>query len=198
MHEAIFTTRAMRRLSSDPVSEEDLRYVVEAATMAPNGENQQRWSFLIVTEPSLRSRLGEIVAAIGRQVIDSRLDSGELDPEAERVYRHASALAENFARVPALILVCVEAPAPEHPVAAATYWGSIFPAVQNLLLAARSRGLGTTLTTLHKIRDAEVKKLLGVPDEVETIALIPIGRPLGRWGRPKRRPAGEVTRWDRW
>ena len=79
-----------------------------------------------------------------------------------------------------------------------THYGSIYPAIQNLMLAARARGLGTTLTTLHKAAEDEIKAILEIPDDVDTVALIPIGYPEGRFGRPKRRPSRDVTHWDRW
>ena len=77
------------------------------------------------------------------------------------------------------------------------WYGSIYPAIQNLMLAARSRGLGTTLTTLHKAGDDQIRAILEVPAAFETVALIPVGRPRGAWGKPRRRPASEVTHWDR-
>jgi nitroreductase len=108
-------------------------------------------------------------------------------------------LVEALGRAPALVVACMEGPPPRDPAGAATWWGSIFPAVQNLLLAARARGLGATLTTLHRAAEDEVKSILEVPAGVETVALIPVGYPEGRgFGPPRRRPADEVTFWDRW
>jgi nitroreductase len=88
--------------------------------------------------------------------------------------------------------------APEAAARGASYWGSIFPAIQNLILAARSRGLGATLTTIHKFREEKVREALGLPEDFETIAMIPLGHPRGKWGRPVRAPASELTHWDRW
>lgn len=197
--EALYSTRAMRRLRPDPVPEEDLRFLVDAAIQAPSGENAQSWAFVVVTDPEKKRRIGEIYRELGESHIRrGALESGALDPEAERVYRHALGLARRLADVPAVVLACMTTPVPRDPVAAATWYGSIFPAVQNLLLAARSRGLGATLTTLSKAREAEVKEVLGIPAGVETVALIPVGYPEGRFGRPRRRPAAEVTHWNAW
>jgi nitroreductase len=80
----------------------------------------------------------------------------------------------------------------------ATWYGSIFPAVQNMMLAARARGLGTVLTTLHLGAEQAVKDLLGIPDDVATVAIIPIGHPEGEWKKPVRRPSEELTHWDQW
>lgn len=199
LHEAIHTLRAMRRLRPDPVPEAELRYLVEAATRAPSGENRQGWRFVVVTDPEQRRRLGEVYRGLGERFIrDGALAGGRLDPETERVYRHAMVLVEQLGRAPALVVACAEGPPPADPAGAATWWGSIFPAVQNLLLAARARGLGATLTTLHRAAEDEVRAILAIPPGVEAVALVPVGYPEGRFGPPRRRPAAEVTFWDRW
>jgi nitroreductase len=197
--EAIYSLRAMRRLAPDPVPEEALRFLVDAATQAPSASNAQDWAFVVVTDPGQRRRLGELYREVGRAVIrDGALAGGRLAPETEKVYRNAMRLVEGMGDAPALIVVAARGPHPADPARAAAWYGSLFPAVQNLMLAARARGLGTTLTTLHKLREAEVKAVLGIPDDWETVALIPVGRPLGRFGRPRRTPSAQVTHWDRW
>ena len=199
LHEAIFTTRAMRRLKPDPVPPEDLEYLVRAATQAANAQNLQTWAFVVVTDPATRERIGEIYRELGRQIVTPAAEeSSALDPATRKVYRHSIALVEGMVDAPALIVVCNRGSPPAEALAASAYYGSVYPAIQNLMLAARSRGLGTTLTTLHKLREADVKTVLGIPDDYETIALIPVGYPTGRGGSPKRRPTGEVTPWDRW
>jgi nitroreductase len=197
--EAIYSLRAMRRLSSEPVSEADLRFLVDAATRAPSASNGQNWAFLVVTDPEQRRRLGEIYREVGRAVIrDQVLASGKLPPETERVYRHAMLLVEGMGDAPALIVVAGRGHHPPDGLQGAAWYGSLFPAVQNLMLAARARGLGTTLTTLHKLREADVKAVLGIPDDWETVALIPVGHPRGRFGPVRRVPSEQVTHWDRW
>jgi nitroreductase len=199
VHEAIYSLRAMRRLASRPVPEAELRYLVDAATQAPSAANRQDWAFLVVTDPAQRGRIGAIYRRIGRAVIrDRALASGALPADAERVYRRAMILVEHLGEAPALIVVAFRGPAPSAAAEASAWYGSVYPAIQNLMLAARARGLGTTLTTLHKVREEEVKAILGIPDDFETIALIPVGYPRGRWGRPLRTPSAEVTHWDRW
>ena len=197
--EAIYSLRAMRRLSPEPVSERDLRFLVDAATQAPSASNGQHWAFIIVTDAEPRRRLGEIYRGVGRAVIrDQALASGRLPPETEKVYRNAMVLVEGMGSVPALIVVAARGHHPADAMQGAAWYGSLFPAIQNLMLAARSRGLGTTLTTLHKLREAEVKAVLGIPDGWETVALIPVGRPQGRFGPVLRTPSQQVTHWDRW
>jgi nitroreductase len=198
-HEAIYSLRAMRRLKPDAVPEEDLRYLVDAATQAPSASNSQDWAFVVVTDPDQRRRLGELYRSIGREVIRDRiLPSGTLSDQAERVYRGAMILVEHLGEAPALIVVALRGTPPASAAEGSAWYGSIYPAIQNLMLAARTRGLGTTLTTLHKIREDDVKAILGIPDGFETIALIPVGYPQGRWGRPLRTPSSAVTHWDRW
>ena len=199
LHEAMYTLRAMRRLKPDPIPEEDLRYIVDAATMAPTATNAQEWAFIVVTDPDQRRAIGEIYREIGQRVIrDDALASGRLPKKTAKVYRNAMILVETMATVPAQIVVATRGSHPTDAGQATAFYGSVYPAVQNLMLAARSRGLGTTLTTLHKARERDVKAALGIPEEYETIALIPVGYPRGRWGKPLRRPSQEVTHWDRW
>jgi nitroreductase len=198
-HEAIYSLRAMRRLRPDAVPEEDLRYIVDAATQAASAANSQHWAFVVVTDPEQRRRLGEVYRAIGREVIRDRiLASGTLSEESERVHRGAMILVEHLGEAPALIAVALRGAPPATAAEGSAWYGSIYPAIQNLMLAARTRGLGTTLTTLHKVREDDVKAILGIPDGFETIALIPVGYPQGRWGRPLRRDSSAVTHWDRW
>jgi nitroreductase len=197
--DAIYSLRAMRRLTQQPVSDEDLRFLVDAATQAPSASNSQHWAFIVVTDAEQRRRLGEIYRDVGRAVIrDQVLASGRLSPASEKVYRNAMVLVEEMIDVPAQIVVAARGSHPADAMQGAAWYGSLFPAVQNLMLAARSRGLGTTLTTLHKLREADVKAVLGVPNGWETVALIPVGHPRGRFGPVLRAPSAQVTHWDRW
>jgi len=198
LREALFSLRAMRRLRSDPVPPDDLRYLVEAATQAPTASNAQDWAFLVVTDAKTRRALGALYGEIGRAAIGGALERGDLPGDTARVYRNAMVLVERMGDAPALIVVAARGAHPADGARGSAWYGSVFPAVQNLMLAARERGLGTTLTTLHKAREGDVKALLGIPDGWETIALVPVGYPVGRFGRPRRRAPGEVTHWNRW
>lgn len=199
LHEAIFTLRAMRRLKADPIPVQDLCYIVEAATMACSPGNSQSWTFIIITDKQQKQCIAEIYRDIGNKVIkDGALVSGLLDQEMEKVYSNAMILVENLQHAPALILCCLEGHAQEGAIHQSTYYGSIYPAIQNLMLAARAKGIGSTMTTLHKAREQDIKNVLAIPENVETIALIPLGYPQGRWGRPKRKPQQEVTYWNSW
>jgi nitroreductase len=190
--EAIATTRAMRRLDPDrDVSNEDLIKIVDAATKGPSGGNSQPLRWLVVRDADKRRRLGEIYKAAWGPVSQMYAQAATDSPDTGRVLRSADHLGEHMGEAPAIIIPCSKgAPGQAE--------SSVYGCVQNLCLAARAIGLGTTLTTVHRLREAEVKEVLGIPEDVSTWAMIPIGYPLGKWGEAKRRPVREVTYWDTW
>jgi len=206
LHETLFTTRAMRHFKPDPVPRADLEYIVEAATMAPSAGNMQIWAFVVVTDPALRKAIADAHREVGYQYIrDGVLKEPALDEDRRRVYSKAMHNVEHLDEAPALIVACLTLPSPDDADVASGLFGSIFPAAQNMLLAARSRGLGGVLLTLatdySPIKPAvhtPVRDLLELPDDVRAVALIPIGYPEGAWGRPWRKPWQECTHWDRW
>src|SRR5499433_3426905 len=190
--EAIRTTRSMRRL--DPardVSDEDVVTIVDAATRAPTGGNSQPVRWLVVRDPELKRRVGEVYRSQARTRLVAYEQDAKTDPEVARMLRSARHLAEHMGEAPALLIPCARA---ERGRAAS----SVFPAVQNLMLAARALGLGTTLTTIHLGDEGAVRDILSIPDDVQTFAIIPVGYPLGRWAEARRRPVSEVTYWDGW
>lgn len=190
--EAIRTTRAMRRLDPDRnVSDRDLETIIDAATRAPSGGNQQPVRWVIVRDPELRRRVGEVYRAQAVVRLQVYEDEAQKNAEVARMLKSAYHLAEHFGEAPALLIPCAEG----QP---GRIESSVFPAVQNLMLAARALGLGTTLTTIHRGDERSVRELLGIPEGMTTFAIIPVGYPLGRWGEARRRPASEVTYWDRW
>lgn len=201
--EAIYTTRAMRRLKPDPIPPEVLRSILDAAIRAPSGGNQQRWAFLVVQDPALRLGL----ARIYRPLLEALFQPGGVyhdqlyssDPvEAARTRRMAASalhLAAHLHEAPVIVVPCVYTGG--RPTTIVT-GSSIYPAVQNLMLAARAFGVGSTLTTVHRGNQDEVRTLLGIPPEWETAALVPLGYPRGRWGVGSRRPLAEVAFRDRW
>ena len=190
--EAIKTTRAMRRLDPDrPVSDQDLRLILDAATRGPAGGGNERARYLVVRDPELKRRLGEIYRRAAEVALAHYEEAARTDPVAARMLKSAWHLADHLGEAPALILVTARGKR-------GFVESSVYPGVQNLMLAARSLGLGTTLTTIHQRHEDEVKELLGIPDDQLTFCLIPVGHPLGRWGEAKRLPVDEVAYWDRW
>jgi nitroreductase len=198
LFEAMHTSRSIRRFRPDPVPEALIDRLLDAAVQAPNGGNAQTWRFVVVRDPALRKELGELYRQGFREVYPADRLEGETDPNRRRVIRSADHLAEHMGdEAPVLILPCAD----RGPGATAPPRGagsSIFPAVQNLLLAARALGLGACLTTLHLRREPQVKALLGIPEHVDTYALIPVGYPASAFGPLRRRPAAELTSYDRW
>jgi nitroreductase len=197
--ETIYSLRQITRYRPDPVPKEALDKIVEAATKAPSGANQQPWEFLVLTDRALITKVGEIYREAWLGALGATPQ-----PNESSVYRSARYLAQHMPEVPAMILVCVDhsrgtAPyTPGEPIVRGRYASSIWPAVQNLFLAARALGLGTRLTTAYQRREADIKALLDIPEHVETVALIPVGYPSGHFGPAVRRPASEVTSYNRY
>jgi nitroreductase len=212
--ETIYSLRAMRRLKPDPVPEPLLWKVLEAGTKAPSGGNSQPWEFVVVRDPALKRFIQKRYKRVWDLYLRAAIEAaGRQSPppspgEMEKLARQAGAathLAEHLHEAPVLLLVCLRpqeemVPADEAGRSAgpAARYASIFPAVQNILLACRALGLGATLTTLHLLYEDEIKEQLGIPSEVETVALIPIGYPRGRFGPTTRVPVQDVAHWDHW
>lgn len=199
LFEAIYSQRAIRKLKPDPVSDDLIQKLIEAATKAPSGGNSQSWAFVVIRDPDTKAKIGEWYLDAWTKTYVAGTDGGKNLPDnMKRVYGAADHLARNMKDVPVMILVCGRNAPSQGGVLSGSFYGSIFPAVQNLLLAARGLGLGASLTTLHKLHDQELKELLGMPENVETIALVPVGHPIGKYGPTTRRPVEEVTHQERW
>jgi nitroreductase len=201
--EAIYTTRAMRRLKPDPIPPDVLRRILDAAIHAPSGGNAQNWAFVVVQDRTLREGLARIYKPLIEALFQpggpyhGRLTAANPE-EAARTRRLADSalyLGAHLQDAPVIVVPCIFTGG--RPTSIVT-GSSIYPAVQNLMLAARAFGIGSTLTTVHRGKQEEVRALLGIPLEWETAALIPLGYPRGRWGVPPRRPVDEVTFGDRW
>jgi nitroreductase len=187
LFEAIRTTRAMRRLDPNrPVAEADLWTILEAATKAPSGGNRQVARWLVVTDSAKRAEIGRLYGEAWGSVREGYL-AAQGDGTSSAILRSADHLAAHMGEAPVIIIPCSRSGDP----------ASIYPACQNLFLAARALGLGTALTTVHRLKEPEVKAVLDIPEDVQTWAMIPVGYPLGRWGEARRRPVEEVTFWNR-
>lgn len=198
LFEVMYTNRAIRRFRSDPVPDELIERVLDAAIHAPSGAIRQTWRFLVLRDPAVRATVG---ALYGHSFYETYTPERRAQAESEqqaRVLRSAAYLADHIAdEPPVLILACLEN-TPDSPPAERGAGSSIYPAVQNLMLAARALGLGTCLTTLHLRHEAEIKALLDIPAHVDTYALIPLGYPATPFGPLRRKPVSEVTFYDRW
>jgi nitroreductase len=222
------TMRAMRRLAPDPVPDELLERLVEAATWAPSGSNAQEYDFVVVTDRDQMARLAPLWRRCLHAYEGSFATLRPREMDAERYERLLAAVrhqADHFEDTPAVIVACyayirharrltpkaaLEGLRRLGPRNAAEFVlrgqrqsalgeaSSVYPGVQNLLLAARALGLGANLTTWHLFLEREFKEVLGIPRGVNTYALIPVGWPLGRFGPVRRRPVAEAIHRDRW
>jgi nitroreductase len=188
--EAIWSTRSMRRLKPDPIPDEVLHTIFDAAIRAPSGSNQQTWGFIVVRDPKLKQQLQQWYYAVAVDYFQSGPQQAPGMGGAatmQNVRASARHLAEHLHEAPVLVLACIRG------VRSFALGSSIYPAVQNLMLAARACGVGSTLTTFHLRYESEVKELLGIPEDVHTAALIPLGYPTGRWETAKRAPVEQVV-----
>jgi nitroreductase len=201
LEEAMRTQRAIRRLKEDPVDDALVLRLIELALKAPTGSNAQNWEFIVVKDPAVKARLARlnrgafgVYGAIGRRMVER---SG--DERMKKIIDAVQWQADHFEQVPVIVVACLKGfIAPWPPVAAASAYGSVFPSVQNLLLAARAAGLGAALLTLPLWSKLLARRALGLPWNVSPCAVIPLGWPRGRYGPTTRRPVEEVVSLDRY
>jgi nitroreductase len=192
--EGIRSARAIRRLKPDPVPAALIRKVCEAGTFAPSGGNRQPWLFVAVTEPDRRAWLAERYRKAFHRYIAPALEAAEAPdfPEVRRRnIRAALYLADHLHEAPVHLFVAGRTRRGDPQLQA------LFPAVQNVLLACRAVGLGASLTTMHLSFREEVDRWLGLPEHTPSCALLPIGWPRGRFGRPPRRSVDECLFFER-
>ena len=209
LYEAMRSTRAVRRLRSDPIPDDVLRRVFEAATWGPSGGNRQAWRIIAVRDPEKKRALRDLYRAPWKSYAESR--GGELErlpdaarARAERTYAAGDYLAEHMHEVPVICVFCFDPGGLaitdarlDRP--SVVGGGSLYPAVQNLLLACRAEGLGCVLTTLLVAFEPEIRKLLELPEPWATCAFVPIGYPVaGGHGPLSRREVEAVVFRDRW
>jgi nitroreductase len=197
------TTRAVRRRLdlTGPVERDVLLDCIRLSQQAPTASNAQKWRWMIVSDPDKRKAIGEIYGR-GKQLIEqARAVVPEEDAQTQRVYDSAEWLVDHLHEVPALVIPCIEGRLPEgvpNGMAASVY-GSIYPAMWSFQLALRSRGLGSTLTTVHLFFESDVAKVVGMPEDVMQVALLPVAYTKGTDFKPAvRQPAEEITYFDEW
>ncbi len=202
--ELLSTTRAVRkRLDLNrPVPRALILECIRVSQQAPTASNRQNWRWIVVTDPAKRAALAELYRSIGSDLFLTSAEKARQDGEAQtgRVYDSAHYLADHLHEVPALVFPClVGRPGSDMPAAQAGFFASIYPAVWSFCLAARARGLGTALTTIHLMREKEVAAILGIPDDVTQVALLPLAYTIGDTFKPAARPPAEdITFFDQW
>lgn len=192
LFDAIYTTRALRRLRPDPVPEDILFQLIDAAIRAPSGQNAQDWRFVVITDSILKERMQRWTEAAWAQY-KSRFDDPAKLPRTQRLsLESVGYLATHLGEAPAIVAICGRRGRHSTP------GGSTFPAVQNLLLAARTLGLGASIFNLALGHQQELDSALGIPDDNQIYCLVPVGYPLDKFGPVNRKPVKRVAFWNRW
>ena len=218
LFEVIYSARSLRRLKPDPIPEKLITRVLDAAIRAPSGGNAQNWGFVVVRDARSRQRLGAIyrkASDIAEAIYAARGRPPHLtERQFARMMAAGKYLWDHMGEAPVIVVLCarlpVVPPRKSLPPDIGARWNdevayadrirgaSIYPAVQNIILACRGLGLGTVITTNHIRCEGEVKALLGIPEDVSTFALMPIGWPIDNFGPLTRRPLAEVAHSDHW
>ncbi len=200
--EVVTTTRAIRRYRPDPIPDEDLNRILFAASRAPSGSNSQPWRFVVLRDGPVATEARVVLGATMRQMWSEKAEQDRYgagsgaDPSSPKA-RMAAAMQhflDHAEEVPVYILACLKLRHGGHLVEGA----SVFPACQNLLLAARELGYGGVMTTWHLPGVEELKQIVGLPDDVVIPAVIPLGKPVGHHGPVRRRPLPELIYDDAW
>ena len=199
LEEAMRTQRAIRRLKPDPVDDALVLHLIELAQKAPTGSNAQNWEFVVVKDRAVKERLSALNRTAWRLYGGIGRFLARNDPPMQRIIEAVQWQADHFVDIPVLVVACLRGPRiPFPPVIATSYYGSVYPSVQNLLLAARAAGLGAALITLPLWSSILARRALGLPWSVAPCAVVPMGWPRGRYGPTTRRPVGDVVHVDRY
>ena len=197
LKDAIYNCRAMRRIKSDPVPEDLLLQLIDAANQAPSGSNAQKARWIVVRDPDIKQKLAEQ----NRKHAEPYIAADRENPKNPKMKRLLDAVVwqmEHMHEIPALIVACFDYPEKVDGLAVYRSAGSVWPGIQNLLLTARSLDLGAAPTTLA-LRDQDaVRDILNLPDTFAALCLIPVGYPMGNFGPVSRKPLEEIMRFDRW
>ncbi|MGE0599162.1 MAG: nitroreductase family protein [Dehalococcoidia bacterium] len=199
------TTRAVRkRMDFDrPVPREVINECLELAIQAPTASNSQTWRWMVVDDPAKKKAIADLYRKTSNVYLSSSAERARSkgDDQTVRVYDSAEFLAQNLERAPVFVIPCVQGRPPEGAplLNIVSAMGSIFPAVWSFQLALRSRGLGSVLTTLHLVHEKETAELLGIPENVLQVGLVPVAYTKGTDFQPaKRPPVAEITHWNMW
>ncbi|APE14646.1 nitroreductase family protein [Mycolicibacterium pallens] len=199
--DAMMTQRAIRRVKPDPVDDAIVIKCIELALRAPTGSNGQNWEFIVVKDQKVKDQLGKryrqpwsIYGALGRRQAAN-------DESMLKILKAVEWQVDHFSEIPVLVIPCLRGGTrvpyvPTPFVGETSYFGSIYPSVQNLLLAARAMGLGASLITMPLWNVTSARKILGLPLSVTPICVVPLGWPRGRYGPTTRKPVEDVVHFD--
>ena len=203
LYEGLLSTRAIRRYTDEPLPDEVLRDILFAATRAPSGSNRQPFRFIVLTDGPVAVEAKRLIGEGARRFWTAKrradgYDQGsglDVDSPKARLARTMQHYVDQYESVPVLVLACYMR---YRDRSAVSDGASVFPACQNLLLAARALGYGGVMTGWQHAAEAELRALLHIPDDVELVATITIGRPQGRHGPVRRRPLPELVYGEKW
>lgn len=199
--EAMETCRAMRYLKPDPVPDELVEKVLYAATRASNPGNSQGWAFVVVRDADKKARINDaVIEGVGLKIdaTAASQDPEGVDPVTGRIMKGANHLMQNMRHAPVIVVIGARCIYPPHDPLKELLPSSIYPAAQNLIVAARSLGLGTTFTTFCMQAEPQIREILGIPDDVHLGAMIPMGWPEKSFGPVARKPVDAVVHYDSW
>lgn len=199
LEEAMMTQRAVRKVLPDPVDDDIVLRCIELALRAPTGSNGQNWQFVVVKDRAVKAAFAQryrqawkLYGGLGHRL------KGD-DPSMRKILDAVDWQVRHFEEIPVVVVPCLEGPlrfAPFPTVGQTSHYGSIYPSVQNLLLAARAMGLGASLITLPLWSTTLARRTLGLPVTVQPICMVPLGWPRGRYGPTTRKPVGDVVHLD--
>jgi nitroreductase len=200
LFEIISTTRAMRRLKPDPIPDALVRKILEAGVSAASGGNRQHWHFLVIKDRGIKEKVQHYYKRaldeyVGPRYRESTPPPGVTREQYDRQHAAVAYLTEHFHEAPVWIVACLDE---GQGTPSRSSGASIYPAVQNMILAVRALGLGTTLTTRHLRYEKEVEAALDLPPGIHSYAILPIGYPMGRFGPVRRAPLSDIVHLDRW
>jgi len=193
--EAMETCRAMRQLKPDPVAPELVDRILWAATRAPSPGNSQGWDFVVVDDPAPKAR---IAAAVRAAMADRVAAMPRPDRTMRLMLDGTARLIDTLDQAPVIIFVTGPVIYPPGAPREQFTWSALYPAAQNILLAARALGLGTTFTTMHMTAEPTMREVLGLPDHIKIAAMIPLGWPDAAFGPVNRRPVEDFVHRNRW
>ena len=194
LFETIYAQRAIRYLKPDPVPDDVIQQILTAALRAPSGGNSQPWAFVVVRDTEAKRQL-----AVWYKDFWDNVYSKRTERQGTPVFRSAEHLVHHFAEAPVVVIPCIRG-SKGSASDKLTTGASIYPAVQNMMLAAVGLGVGSVITTFLQNSEEQVKRLLGIPDDYQTACAVPMGYPSGeeQFGGAKRRPLADVVHYDKW
>ncbi len=197
--EAMNTQRAIRRVKPDPIDDTIILQLLELATRAPNAKNEQSWEFVVVKDIAVKKQLATENRTLWNMVKKRFEKKGRDNPAMQKLNVATQWAADNFENYPAMVVCCYKGSTLAlHPLIGTQYYGSIFPAIQNLLLASRAINLGANLTTIALWNQRRSRRILGLPRGIVPCVVVTLGWPIGNYGPSCRKPVGDVVSLDRY